>query len=469
MYPEPIPDVIVLIPGILGSVLQRDNRDVWAVSGGGIGRALATGWDSIQKLALTADSPGRDLDDGVTAPRLIADVHLMPGLWKIDGYSRLRHTLTHSYDDVRPGINFFEFPYDWRRDNRFAAHRLKRATTEWLKARRATPGNESAKLILLCHSMGGLVARYFLEVLEGWRDTSALITFGTPFRGSLKALDFIANGCQKKLGPVPLVDLSNLLRSFTSVYQLLPIYPCYDDGSGCLLRPNEIRTIGFLDEEKARAAAAFHREIRDAVDEHLKRDDYRANPYLIHPVVGTRQPTLQSGRRHNGVNEFSNEYNGRDMDGDGTVPLVSATPIEIEKEKREIFVAEAHASLQNSGSVWDQIDGVIRNAHTDLSLFKAAGQELAPAEVKLSLTLDDSYERSEPIRVRVRPDKAAVTLYASINGVAAPYSVGNQRMNAQPDGVYETEFAPPPEEGVYRIRISGTPAVSPVTDVIDVA
>ena len=48
--------------------------------------------------------------------------------------------------------------------------------------------------------MGGLVSRYYLEVLGGWRDTRRLITFGTPYRGSLNAVDFAANGFSKFFG-----------------------------------------------------------------------------------------------------------------------------------------------------------------------------------------------------------------------------------------------------------------------------
>ncbi len=32
-----------------------------------------------------------------------------------------------------PGKNFFTFPYDWRRDNRVAARRLKEQTNRWLR------------------------------------------------------------------------------------------------------------------------------------------------------------------------------------------------------------------------------------------------------------------------------------------------------------------------------------------------
>ena len=80
-----------------------------------------------------------------------------------------------------PGKSFFAFPYGWRRDYRVAARRLKEQTNRWLREwRREQP---DAKLILVGHSMGGLVARYFLECLEGWRDTRRLVTFGTPYRG----------------------------------------------------------------------------------------------------------------------------------------------------------------------------------------------------------------------------------------------------------------------------------------------
>src|SRR5437660_1447972 len=117
--------------------------------------------------------------------------------------------------------------------------RLRTASRTWLKNWRERSGNSSAKLILIAHSMGGIVSRHFIEALEGWRDTRALISFGTPYRGSVKAVNFLCNGFQKSVGPFELFDLTGLLRSFTSIYQLLPIYPCYDAGDGKLVRIGE--------------------------------------------------------------------------------------------------------------------------------------------------------------------------------------------------------------------------------------
>ena len=43
MTRETMSDVIVLVPGILGSVLQKNGRDVWAASGGAALAGLLSG------------------------------------------------------------------------------------------------------------------------------------------------------------------------------------------------------------------------------------------------------------------------------------------------------------------------------------------------------------------------------------------------------------------------------------------
>ena len=228
--PDPMKDVVVLIPGIAGSVLQRDGHDVWAFSAGAALRGVLSLGKTVKRLELDGDDPeADDLGDGIRATRLMPDLHVLPGLgWKIDGYTKIKERLFKQFD-CRVGHNYFELAYDWRRDNRVAARLLATKAKVWLKAWRAESGHQDAKLILLGHSMGGIVSRLFLESpeFEGWKDTRTLITFGTPYSGSLNALDFLANGFKKGWGPFS-INLSPMLRSFTSVYQLLPSYRCLE-------------------------------------------------------------------------------------------------------------------------------------------------------------------------------------------------------------------------------------------------
>ena len=208
-----IKDVVVLLPGLLGSVLKRDGKEIWGLSGSAIFRALFSGTGSVKSLTLKSDSGGELADDGVEATAMLPDTHLIPGLWKVDGYTRVAETLVSQLGLI-PGANFFEFPYDWRRDIRFTAKRLAQQAPRWLHAwRNSHGGHPDARLVLVGHSMGGVVSRYFLECLGGWKDTRALITFGTPHRGSFMALQALALGFRKELGPVNLFDLTEMVRS----------------------------------------------------------------------------------------------------------------------------------------------------------------------------------------------------------------------------------------------------------------
>jgi pimeloyl-ACP methyl ester carboxylesterase len=453
-------DVIVFLPGITGSVLQKDGKDVWKIAGGAVLRALLSLGDNLDGLMLREDPADvDDLGDGVTAPSVMHDVHLIPGLWKIDGYTKMVRFVTETFD-VEPGRNFFEFPYDWRRDNRVAARQLATQGRTWLADWREHSGAKDAQLILVGHSMGGVVSRYFLECLDGWRDTRVLVTFGTPYRGAPKAVGALANGFKKKIGPVSL-DLSELLRSFTSGYQLLPIYPSYDSGDGTLVRLSETE-VPNLDAAKTAAAKAFHDEIRAAVEAHSDDEEYQRSRYAIRPVIGIQQPTSQSIRPNGDGVELLTSYGGDDQGGDGTVPRVSAVPIELEHEENAMFASERHGSLQNEDGVLVQLKGVLSGLELDFAAFRG----FVPT-IGLGLDLDDVYEVGEPLRIRVRPEeKPDDPLVADAVDVETGTAT-RATLRAGDDGWHEAEIGPLPE-GVYRLTAFGTGPVEPVTDVFAV-
>lgn len=406
----PMRDLVVLIPGIMGSVLQKDGQDLFALSWSAGWSALFSGGSSLQQIMLSEDdSCGKDLGDGITATRLMSDAHLIPGFFKIDGYSRISDFIKSNFDviqgDVHDGTkpaNYFEFPYDWRRDNKCAALKLETLINERLPQWQQSSGNLHAKVVLIGHSMGGLVSRYYLEMLEGWKNCRALITFGTPYRGSVNALDFLANGYKKKF-----IDLTEVLRSFTSAYQLLPIYKVVDAGGGYQYI-EDVRDIPGIDSKRAATARLdFHGAIKQAVETHQKDADYLKS-YKIVPIVGTRQPTLQSANFENGKITASYEVPSKDpadqvlAEGDGTVPRLSATPYELSDEYRETFFAERHASLQNNDNVLTDLSNRLRQMQTSLKKFLGTPppSPTAAAQPAISLHLDDLYLVDEPVVLR---------------------------------------------------------------------
>jgi pimeloyl-ACP methyl ester carboxylesterase len=450
-------DIVVCIPGITGSVLQKDGRDVWNISGGALISALTTFGRSITDLKLEQDPPDvDDLGDGITAPEVIRDVHLLPGFWKIDGYTKMLRYIEETFD-VKRGANLFEFPYDWRRDNRVAARRLQQQAGEWLTKWRASSGADDAKLVLVGHSMGGLIARYYLECLDGWRNTRALVSFGTPFRGSVNALDTLVNGKKIKF-----FDLTDVARSFTAIHQLLPTYPCYGEGGAEPAYVDEA-DIPHLDRGKAKAALDFHREIRDAVEAHLEDQAYMDGRYDLGRIVGINQPTQQSAVRDGDRIRLSRTIGGQDPRGDGTVPRPSATPLEYEDDQGAAFSAERHASLQNDDHCLLQLTGVLTGQTIRWQQFRGAVQM-----IDVALDVDDLYSPTEPVLVRAQPDHEPPN---GLVAVAVDVETGEERAR-QPlapsdDGWHEAELGPLPE-GVYRVTAFGAGTVEPVTDLVTV-
>jgi Lecithin:cholesterol acyltransferase len=450
-------DIVVLLPGITGSVLRKDGKDVWNVTAGSVLRALLSLGQNVKDLALDEDPADvDDLGDGVTAPKIMRDIHLIPGLWKIDGYSKTLRYVTDTFDVVQ-GENFFEFPYDWRRDNRVAARKLAKDAQGWLAAWREKSGAADAKLILVGHSMGGIISRYYLECLDGWRDTRVLVTFGTPYSGSLNAIGTLVNGLSKRIGPVG-IDLSGLVRSLTAIYQLLPTYDCYDAGDGKLVRVSEA-TIPNIDPQKARAAAEFHNEIRNAVEKHEQDEEYREKGYDIRPVVGVLQPTSQSARAAGDGVTLLRSRGGKDSGGDGTVPRVSATPAEVEREANAMFASERHASLQNEDAVLVQLRGVLSGLDVDFPGFRDAFPTIG-----LGLDLDDLYEAGEPVTVRVHPqEEPAESLRVQVCDAGTNEEVARETLTPTDNGWHKAELRPL-QEGTYRLTVFGSGGVEPVTD-----
>jgi hypothetical protein len=108
----------------------------------------------------------------------------------------------------------------------------------------------------------------------------------------------------------------------------------------------------------ARSAFLFHREIEEAVGRNRQDAAYHERFKTI-PVVGTNQPTIQSSALIEGQISVSEEL-PRGVDpfyggGDGTVPRLSATPIELSGDAREYFLPECHGMLQRNSHLLDSL------------------------------------------------------------------------------------------------------------------
>jgi pimeloyl-ACP methyl ester carboxylesterase len=350
-------DLYVLVPGILGSTLSHKGSPVWSPSPRGVIAAITTFGRSVKMLELPSEIGDGEPSDGVVATGLFPDVHVIPGLWSFGlGYSKLVDFLRHDMflTDVarRDGPpNLLLFAYDWRLSNRASGRRLARAIRQPLDELRKV--DRDAKVQLICHSMGGLVARWYIAYEGGAADIRRLITIGTPHRGALAALDQLVNG--PTLGrrvKLRLPSLADFVRSLPSVHQLLPQYACIHDASG-LKKLTETR-VPEVDTTMLNDGIAFHNEL-NASPPSSEDPSFR-----FYPMAGIRQSTATTATISHDRITASPRYNGEELYGDGTVPRLSAFPEwQFEDDPAIKWAANQHGALVHDGDVFGHLDGIL--------------------------------------------------------------------------------------------------------------
>ena len=185
---------MVVLPGILGSTLRQDGNLIWAPSAGPVLHAIGTLGGSVERLRTASrESATSSLTTGWSRCNLMPDLHILPGIWTaVKGYDRLLDRLRSlGYREPGPG----EWP---GREPAPGALRLAAVMPVQRKTARqhrgtgpaavAGPGGTyaEAQVVFVCHSMGGLVARWYIEKCGGAEVTRKLITLGTPYRGAVR-------------------------------------------------------------------------------------------------------------------------------------------------------------------------------------------------------------------------------------------------------------------------------------------
>jgi pimeloyl-ACP methyl ester carboxylesterase len=356
-------DVVVVLPGIMGSTLGVRGKDgspagdnlFWAPSGGAVWKLL-TRRDSILDHELPEGIGDSHPDDGVEPVGLMPDVHAIPGIWTpLKGYdvlvNHLRSLGYHEATGDRPA-NLVLAPYDWRLSNRYNGQRLSTIVEPALERWRAQGGQYAdARVVFVCHSMGGLVARWYIERCGGHEVTRKLITLGTPWRGATNAIEQLVNGVRKGVGPLS-INLTGFARSLPSLHQLMPEFACIANGSE-FLKTTET-TVPELKTDMVKDAMAFQTDLQES---ERGRADSRG---IAHIVVGIRQPTNTTVRLANGRATVSETFGSENDYGDGTVPLTGAIGHDERLDTNiAVRVPENHSALQCNRFVLDQVQELL--------------------------------------------------------------------------------------------------------------
>jgi pimeloyl-ACP methyl ester carboxylesterase len=347
------------------------------------------------------------------------------------------------------------FPNDWRLPCEHNARLLARAAARHLKMWRShraydlslSRTGEHGRLVIVAHSMGGLLARALAlpdSELDP-ADVRTTITLGTPFFGSVKAAMILNSGRGAPV-PLPRSRLKELAATMPGIHDLLPTYRCVDGGADALrLTAADVGSLGG-DEELADQSADFHRALAET------------EPIGHRSVVGVDQPTPQSLVLDNGVvharfTAFEEGPDGRlirrDRGGDGTVYRESAALT------KPFALPQQHGALARTREAVAFVRDVVREPEGEPRPLLATG--------RLGADFPDIVETSHAGTLTVtgldNPAGASCRVF-NLTGMRPGIAVAVPNLGWA-DGDIQARIELP-EPGLYRIEVDGT-GFSPVT------
>lgn len=198
---------VIFIPGTMGSQLWLGSERVWPNVD-----LLFKQPDVLRYSEATKLKPNGILNEMVIVPNLISfDQYNLMGDYLVEelGYER--------------GNNFIEFAYDWRQDVRQSARELAQFIDGW---------KVKGPITIIAHSLGTLVSRYYVEKFGGKNKVDRLMLMGGPHQGVPKIAANLLTGVD--LLPFGLMGkrLTEVIETFPTCYQILPLYPCGVDQHG---------------------------------------------------------------------------------------------------------------------------------------------------------------------------------------------------------------------------------------------
>jgi pimeloyl-ACP methyl ester carboxylesterase len=463
----PLRHLVIVIPGLGGSVLRdHAGATLW---GGGPGRFAAS---TMVSAELSVDENPHLVPAG-----LLSTVADLPGLSNVHPYDGLLKRLRHDFrdvvvDDGNPdhrnlNANVVAFPFDFRRSLVEAAERLAADVAE----RREHLGD--AQVVVIGHSTGGLVARYWMGPLGGWQVSRGLITMGTPHRGAPKVADWLANGA--RIAGIRLPGATEVVRSWPSLYELLPHYRAinlFDESTGWWRPsfPHEVPASCWA--SRALRAHGTYTDTEDAWSAVVPHDTVVRSgcgggdgpPLDRFSLYGSGHTTTQSLSYRDGVLTASNDSPPWLIDaqcaGDGTVPPISAIPLDLKDERSSWHgTGDRNGAIGLAGAAIDRLK--IMNSTTAIPKRAAEAHELsvrptiggampeqAWADNRLAVSFalhgtapDDSARWT----VDVRSDDAAVHVV--------------QGVRVEASGLRCTVHVPPLDPGRYRVSVSAARGV----------
>ena len=348
VYKEPekiTKDILILIPGIMGSTLSAGGKDQWIQM-----RALNKG-AIVDKLAIDAN--------GVKASGVVEKF-----------YKQFGDHFSTKYDVV-------SYEFDWRKSVSEAAVGLEALTKRMLK------GNVTVHIV--AHSMGGLLARQFMmDFPDTWNafikpKKNKFVMLGTPWLGSYLIME-VLTGHSRRVKQLAMIDfrndkedLLNIFWKFPGVFELLPIEEITNRKFWTATFWNQLKAKAKLDiipnptnNKKSLSEFSEYRSKVLAFLKDLDSDEKSDFFEKIYYVCGKADKTVcDYSYKNRFLSSRKKLVYQATSHGDGSVTWKTGIPKQLLKSNNLYYTNTGHGELANEPSLFDGVMELLERGKTN--------------------------------------------------------------------------------------------------------
>lgn len=370
LKPESITkDIVIIVPGIMGSTLSNNKEDQWVDM--------------------------RELNRGAIVKKLNIDAKKVDASGVIKKYYyQLAEHLSEKYDVIT-------FQFDWRKSVQDAATQLKAQLEEYMQ-------DSNTKIHIVAHSMGGLVVRQcMIDYMDTWSKFkenvhNRFIMLGTPWLGSYLIME-VLTGHSKRVKQLAFIDFKHNRREllkefwkFPGVFELLPI----EDASTkrpfwqqSFWKSLDAKTnLKHMPDPKVNAKSlkdfkTYRDNIKKFLEEDLTNDHFRN----IYYICGKSDQTVFD---YTFKNRFLSKYDKlvykATSNGDGSVTWKTGIPKQLLNTPNLYYTHTSHGDLANEAYIFHGISDILETGSTN----RLSNQQPASRSGEI---ISEVFESPEPL------------------------------------------------------------------------
>jgi pimeloyl-ACP methyl ester carboxylesterase len=436
---------VLIVPGVMGTDILKNGEKLWM----NFGKNITDLGDNFMD-PLMFDSNLKPTDNNLSVGQIITNpvigyhvYDLLISEFKSQGYT----------EGTSSSDNLFLFPYDWR-------YGVSTDTIDKLKQKiddiRAQTGSD--KVDIVAHSTGGLIVKKYVMDNPSSNHIGKAVFVGVPNTGAPKAVKVLLEGDNFSNPFLADSEMKKLAENFPVVYDLSPSQEYYNKKGSYVevisqpLLFTQTHDLNF--EESNNFLINDHNLNSTALDNahnlhtsFFDNFDMRTAGVDLYSINGCKAGTLGKVIERRNGNFFGTTYEKpKEVPGDGTVPLESATNLPIDSSHKYFALKANHGKMLSQDGIRQDIVNII------------SGSNMSVSESDVTSDISKCKLNGKAISIYSPLSILVTDQYGNKAGMTEDGAVYNDIPNADFEimGDHKFTYLPTDEGQQYSIKVSGT-------------